>query len=253
MTLVIVLLSCAVGLLTLLVFGLLRSYAEIIRALDRAGITLDDGVPAHEHPRRSGIEESDGVQRGGRVRDIVGTSPGGGSIKVSVTGASSLTLLAFLSSGCRTCENFWEALAQSGLELPAPGIRLVIVGQDPPNESPEDFADLVPSGVKAVLSGAAWQDYGVPGSPYFALVDGAAGRLVGGGTATRWEQMREILRRALDDYARSADRRRGASSGWDRARRADEALIAAGIGPGHPSLDGDSEGEDPDEVPGPGV
>ena len=45
MTVVVVLLAIAVGLLALLVFGLLRTHAEILRALDRAGISLgDDGA-----------------------------------------------------------------------------------------------------------------------------------------------------------------------------------------------------------------
>ena len=53
------------------------------------------------------------------------------------------------------------------------------------------MADLVPPGIKAVLSSAAWDDYDVPGSPYFVLVDGAEGRVVGAGSALRWGAVAE--------------------------------------------------------------
>ena len=245
MTVVVVLLAIAVGVLALLVFGLLRTHAEILRALDRAGISLDDEQAASSSspvaPDRS--DDGAGADPPG-ARDLVGTVPAGGPTKISVTGVSHFTLLAFLSSGCRTCARFWEALAAPDLELPGGDTRLVIVGQDPAHDSESALARLVPPGVKAVLSSAAWEDYDVPGSPYFALVDGVAGRVVGAGSALGWEQLRNLLQQALDD-AGLADRSEllppqapARHSGRSRAQRADEALRSAGIGPGHPSLYG---------------
>jgi len=172
----------------------------------------------------------------GPTHDIVGVTPGGSPTKVSVAGAHGLTLLAFLSSSCRTCETFWTAFAEPDLDLPNPRTRLIIVGQDPPLESETAFAGLAPPGVKAVLSSAAWQDYDVPGSPYFALVDGTNNRMVGSGTAGNWDQMRNMLRTALGDYLREIDPERGSTSGRVRERRADQALAAAGIGRDHPSV-----------------
>ena len=249
MTLVVVLLGVAVAILTLLVLSLFRSHAEIIRALHRAGIAQGDHVAVVEHLGRGGLGGESSRPGSGVARDIVGVSPGGGPTKVTVTGEGRLTLLAFLSSGCPTCERFWKALAEPDLELPDARARLVIVGQDPAYESESAFVGLVPTGVQAVLSSAAWQEYDVPGSPYFALVDGTDNRLVGAGTATTWEQMRGILQQALGDYGREVDRYRGRSSGRDRSQRADEALLAAGIGPGHPSLDPDSGSGDRNETP----
>ncbi|MYB43577.1 MAG: hypothetical protein F4X74_01350 [Acidimicrobiia bacterium] len=233
MALALVLLSCAVGVLALLVFGLLRSHAEIIRALHRAGIPLEE---SGGHADRPGAPVELHSPPGGAAHDIVGVSPGGSPIKVSVTGVRGMTLLAFLSSGCRTCETFWTAFAEPGLDLPDASARLVIVGQDPPLESETAFAGLAPPGVKAVLSSAAWQDYDVPGSPYFALVDGTHNRMVGSGTAGNWDQMRNMLQTALGDYLRETGPEHGTTSGRDRARRADEALAAAGIGRDHPSV-----------------
>ncbi len=231
MALTLVLLGCAVGVLALLVFGLLRSHAEIIRALHRAGIPLEENGG---HVGRPGMAaEASSVAAGGG-HDIVGVAPGGYPTKISVTSAGGLTLLAFLSSGCRTCETFWKAFAEPDLDLPDATTRLVIVGQDPPLESEAAFAGLVPPKVKAVLSSAAWQEYDVPGSPYFALVDGTNNRMVGSGTAANWDQMLRMLGRALGDYLRETERT--TTSGRDRASRADEALAAAGIGRDHPSV-----------------
>lgn len=246
MALALVLLSCAVAVLALLVFGLLRSHAEIIRALHRAGIPLEESGGHAAHP---GAPVELRSEPDGAAHDIVGVSPGGSPIKISVAGAGGLTLLAFLSSSCRTCETFWTAFAEPDLDLPDARTRLVIVGQDPPVESETAFAGLAPPGVKAVLSSAAWQDYDVPGSPYFALVDGTNNRMVGSGTAGNWDQMRNMLRTALGDYLREIDPERGATSGRDRERRADQALAAAGIGRDHPSVNPEPRTRDGNSPP----
>lgn len=237
MTVVVVVLAIAVGLLALLVFGLLRTHAEILRALDRAGISLDDEAAGPVADRSTETAPTEHPA----ARDIVGTVPAGGPTRVAVTGVPHHTLLAFLSSGCRTCQRFWEAFAEPDLDLPGDGTRLVIVGQDPAHDSESALAELVPPGVKGVLSSAAWQDYDVPGSPYFALVDGVDGRIVGAGSALGWEQLSELLQEALDDTDLARDPRGRARpsagrSGRSRARRADDALRSAGVGPGHPSL-----------------
>ncbi len=244
MTVVVVLLVIAVGVLALLVFGLLRTHAEILRTLDRAGISLDDEETASSAAGVVAERSEAGAAAGPEgARDVVGTVPAGGPTKVAVTGVAHFTLLAFLSPGCRTCKRFWEAFAAPDLELPGGDTRLVVVGQDAAHDSESAMAELVPPGVKAVLSSAAWEDYDVPGSPYFALVDGSDGRVVGAGSALRWEQLRDLLQQALDDagLADPSGPRPQASaghSGRSRAQRADEALRSAGIGPGHPSLYG---------------
>lgn len=248
MALALVLLSCAVGVLALLVFGLLRSHAEIIRALHRAGIPLEEDA---EHAGRPGAPVELRSPVDGAAHDIVGVSPGGSPTKISVTGVRGLTLLAFLSSGCRTCETFWTAFAEPDLDLPDARTRLVIVGQDPPLESEAAFAGLAPPGVKTVMSSAAWQDYDVPGSPFFALVDGTNNRMVGSGTAASWDQMRNMLRTALGDYLLEVESNNDGTSGRDRERRADQALLAAGIGRDHPSVNPDAgtDGDTPLDQP----
>jgi len=101
------------------------------------------------------------------------------------------------------------------------------------------FEALVPAGTKTVMSTAAWHDYDVPGSPYFVLVDGTSSRVVGAGTASSWAQIHDLLNQALSDSPVGSGSRRGRSRlpGRRRAARADNALLAAGITPGHRSLE----------------
>ncbi|MBS1836613.1 MAG: hypothetical protein JST64_02835, partial [Actinobacteria bacterium] len=144
----------------------------------------------------------------------------------------------FLTTGCTTCHSFWSAFA-SGVELPAPDIRLVVVTQGEEAESPARVAQLASPGVTVVMSTDAWEDYGVPVAPYFALVDDGA--VVGEGAAATWPQVVDLLGRSLADAGRSltaagSRSRRAFLTGRDRTERIDAELAAAGIGPGDPRL-----------------
>ena len=186
MTLLVILLAIAVGILSVIVFGLLRTHAEIIRALDRAGVTLD-GSPSPSPVALSPSRLRPAADT--EVDDIVGTVPGGGPVKVAL-GGEHHTLFAFLSSGCRTCASFWEAFADPELELPGDQTRLVIVAQDPEHDSASRLVELAPPGVRLVCSSAAWQALEIPGSPYFAMVDGRrrSRRWSSGRRALSWPQ-----------------------------------------------------------------
>ena len=93
------------------------------------------------------------------------------------------------------------------------------------------------------MSSAAWADYDVPVAPFFVLVDGASGDVIGEGAANEWGQVQSLLHTALDD-AGLLDRKgnlKARRSGKPRAdvlreARADRDLLAAGIRPGDPSL-----------------
>jgi hypothetical protein len=93
------------------------------------------------------------------------------------------------------------------------------------------------------MSSAAWQSYDVPVAPFFVLVDGVSGYVVGEGAASEWEQVVSLLHNALDD-ARLLDRKgnlkRGARMRANadalREARADRELYSAGITPGDSSL-----------------
>jgi hypothetical protein len=235
-------------LLAVLVVGLLRSHAEILRALHELGIgedgTLADGVrqraPAFQV--RPGVSLPRGEGQAAAVADLVGVDPWGDPISVAVLGAAHRTLLVFLSSGCLTCQDFWEAFGEpSDLGLRA-DVRPVIVVKDAAQESLVRVQELAPATVPVVSTIDAWQAYGIPVAPYFVLVDGSTERVLGEGAAGTWRQVRDLLNQALDDVAAVE------SAPWQRGRRAtavrldeiaEDELRRAGITPGHPSLYGE--------------
>ena len=224
-TAVLVVESVVLVLLTVLVAGLLRSHAEILRRLHALGAGLDPDVPLPD-PRAPTIELLPTAS--GAFADAVDLDGAGlrdDALHVAVVGARHRTLLAFLSSGCLTCQGFWDAFRDPRhLDLPD-DVRLVVVAKDAGDESISALRAVAPSGVAVVLSSAAWTDYHVPGSPYFVLVDGIAGRVRGEGTGASWEQVKNLLRQAGDD-----------ADDDGREVRIDRELLSHGIAPGDPSL-----------------
>lgn len=243
----------AVLLLGLLVAGLLRSHAEILRALHDLGAATDPDAAAGA--RRgpvpitlagaaqagyAGAPPGDGVT-GGAAHDVVGTRLDGSAVALGVAGVRHDTLLAFLSSGCSTCEPFWRAFAQRAVTVPGDA-RLVVVVQD--EESESRLRELAGGGsVEVVASSAAWAAYEVPGSPHFVYVDGPAGRVAGEGTAASWEQVTGLLGQAGADRRARVLREAPGGDPRDNAARVDAELLAAGIAAGHPSLYGPPDGD----------
>jgi hypothetical protein len=216
-------------LLVLLVVGLLRSHAEILRRLGPPEEDEGEAVPALDVVAAGTPPPEAAPERGETpvARDVAGTTLAGDAVQVGLAGDGPPTLLAFLSSGCTACQAFWAGFA-AGEDLPG-GVRLVVVTEDGSRESPSRLRRLAPPETPVVLSSAAWADYAVPASPYFVLT--AAGRVRGEGSAEAWPQLSSLVADALEDEA--------LAGGAGRARRAEAALSAAGIRPGHPSLEPD--------------
>ena len=199
MTALVVALTVAVLLLAVLVAGLLRSHAEILKALHDlgAGLELDrtepgpvpvtiDGVRT---PRATGAAAPEAVE---------GSTLDGESVVVALS-AGNDTLLAFLSSGCSTCQAFWEAFSAPELAVPG-GARLVVVTKDLDEESRSALTARASRTVPLLTSTRGWDDFEVPGSPYFVYVDGA-GRVVGEGSAATWPAVAALMAQASDDAA----------------------------------------------------
>jgi hypothetical protein len=230
----------AILLLGLLVAGLLRSHAEILRALHDLGAGVDDPSAVRRQPQRdirsaSTADFTTDFTTDGAANDVVGLDLLGAATSVAVAGARHDTLLAFLSTGCSTCQPFWSAL-RSGADLPG-DTRVVVVVQD--EESESRLRDLAGADLEVVASNEAWQAYQVPGSPHFVYVDGPAGRVTGEGTGPDWPSVRALLLQAhADRAARGATGSTTADVEWrDNPTRIDSELAQAGIAPGHPSLD----------------
>ncbi len=220
--------TVVIVLLTVLVAGLLKSHAEILRrlhAIDQGG-ELDD---ASAVPATIALGATHTGSAGRRAHDIVGETLVDDAVHVAITGTRHRTLLAFLSSSCLTCREFWDEFARADeLGLPA-DMRLVVVAKDAREESVTALREVAPAGLTVVMSSDAWAAYDVPGSPYFVLVDGAAGRVEGEGTGATWPQVRNLIVQANGDGAFG-------SSGAAREARIDRELLAHGIGPGDPLL-----------------
>ncbi len=200
-------------LLVVLVAGLLRSHAEILRRLGPAN------GPLPEPPRGKRAP-------GTEAAAIAGTTLDGDAMRLDFAGADGVpTLLAFLSTGCSICAGFWEQLGERRL----PAVQTLVVCRGQEQESPARLRELAPDGVPVVMSSVAWDDYEVPGAPYFVLVDGT---VRGEGAATSWKGLASLVSDAIQDAA--AEER--PASGTARAQRIDERLAAAGVGPDHPSL-----------------
>jgi hypothetical protein len=245
----------AIVLLGVLVLGLLRSHALILKALHElgAGLELEKQAAGSSRGGRSDLRLqgepsnfSDGVVANARPAttravDIVGATLAGAT--ASVAAGRGRTLLAFLTSGCSVCETFWEHFADGPTDIPGDG-RLVVVAKGTEEESSSALRGLAGDDLDVVQSSGAWTDYGIPGSPYFVYVED--GVITGEGSATTWPQVRDLMAQAVSDSAearRSAGRTGpGALIGdaltveRDSVPRIDAELIAAGIRPGDPSL-----------------
>jgi hypothetical protein len=226
--------TVVIVLLTVLVAGLLRSHAEILRrlhAIDQGG-ELDDSaaVPATIALGETRTDASGASGR--RAHDISGETLTDDVVHVAVTGTRHRTLLAFLSSSCLTCREFWDAFGHADEPGLAEDTRLVVVVKDARDESITALREVAPPGLAVVMSSAAWTAYDVPGSPYFVLVDGAASRVEGEGTGATWPQVRNLMVQAGGDAADGPYGRDGSA----REARIDRELLAHGIGPGDPLL-----------------
>jgi hypothetical protein len=247
----VLILTFVVLLLGILVAGLLRSHADILKALHDLGAGVGDPAASdadgHAHDARPvQVPFTMGPQLPGE-RDsvsaptIAGVTPTGDALAMAVTGHDTLTLIAFLSSGCATCAGFWEAFQRPG-ELGLPdGIRLVVVTKGPEMEIPAEVQARSHNRTPVIMSTEAWADYEVPGSPFFVLVDGKAGRRIGEGVANHFSQVAELVRRADVDVRAfgPGSRSRAFADGLDGPAREsanDDELLAAGIHPGHHSL-----------------
>lgn len=231
------------ALLTVLVAGLLRAYGSVLARLHRldGGADRDSGPSGAKQftvlPAPVVASPTAAPVTFGPAHDVSGSTLGGELVHARVAGVEHDTVLLFLSSGCASCAVFWQELARP-VPLPA-RTRLLVVVQDPDEESPAALAELAPAGVDVLQSSQAWRDYEVPGSPHAVLVDGASGRVRGEGTGQSLGQVAALLARATGDasYLAGPAAPKSPRDVRDEAE-VDRALLAAGIVPGDPRLYG---------------
>ncbi|MGN6301845.1 MAG: hypothetical protein ACTHN8_12230 [Angustibacter sp.] len=261
----------AIAVLALLVLGLLRSHALLLRALHELGAGLElekdggaDRAAASQASNPVRVDIESGVVPATRPATtqghaVIGTTLTGEEVTIPVQGSGRRTLLAFLSSGCSVCQTFWDELSSGVRDVPGDG-RLVVVAKDPQDESVARLRELAGPRLEVVQSSAAWSDYAVPGSPYFVYVED--GTITGEGSSTTWTQVRDLMRQAVGDAAEA--RRRAGRTGpgsvgaaplrasglgpmddYADVARVDRELLSAGITPGHASLYENPDDETP--------
>jgi hypothetical protein len=224
MTAVVVIEGLVILLLAILVAGLLKSHAEILRQLAALGVTEDGAVTVgtpQTRPKTTGFEKAPS-------NTLSGVGLDGTEQTLSLVHGRGNTLVAFLSSGCLSCQTFWTEF-QGDFELPMPDTRTVIVTKGAGSESVSKLTDVAPTRVPLIMSDETWQTFQVPMTPYFLLVDGA-GMVIGEGAASSWRHLLGLLRQS----ARDTDLVRLDPSG--REEFTDQQLRQAGIEPGDPSL-----------------
>ncbi len=242
--------SAILVVLCILVAGLLRSYATVLQRLHQldggaaesappfrtaAGVTPPRvATAARTANRPAGADQPEW----GPGHDLMGVGLTGEIISIRTVGTGVDTVLVFLSSGCSGCTGFWEDFAQRRELSVAPDGRVIVVTKDPEVESTSLLAEMCPPGVDLVMSSRAWEDYGVPGSPYVVVVSGTSGMVSGEGSGTSLTQLSGLVHQALGDslLAGTGQRLRKPRADTEREVDVDRALLAAGIGPGDPSL-----------------
>lgn len=223
-------LSVVVFLLGLLVLGLLRSHADILRRLESVGAGME-GV-GHDH----GSSQITLTRRDGPVvRDIrvTGLTPNGEPVVTSLATGHDPTLVAFLSTTCSSCTPFWEGLESSELYFGGRRHRVLIVTLGEVEESPTRAQSMAKPGADVVMSSATWNEFGVPGAPYFVLLEPGTGTVVGEGSAMTFESLIEFLTDATNDQKWDM---RLTDPVADEESRVDSELRSAGLLPGDPRL-----------------
>jgi hypothetical protein len=192
----------ATALLGILVAALLRAQANASRRIDllerrlqreqrrRAGAVSADDQHQHQHRDHMVDPAVPQFMPEGDAVDIRGVDADGSPVTIPLESAEAPTLLAFLSTSCGTCTSLWTRLRDEGLDDVAPGVRPVVITKDAEYEDPDRVRDLAgTASLPVVLSGEAWNDYEVPGSPYLMLVAGRPASVVAEGSASRWDDV----------------------------------------------------------------
>lgn len=173
--------------------------------------------------------------------DVAGVTIDGDAVKITVGSNSKPTLLAFLTTGCDTCERLIAELdLPSGSSL-RDRLRVVVVSKAEGQENSGKLRTLLPADLDHVFSLEAWESYDVPGSPYFVYFDGRSDKVHSEGSTVSWDRVTSMLGDAVlaerrPDAALPEVTYRRSETTAERAERAQAALRAEGIKPGDSTL-----------------
>lgn len=193
----IVILSVVLAGVALFLVAVLRSYADLVRVLHDAGIRVE-GAPSAQHQSTPPLADR---PLAAGVRAFAATTVGGATRAVTLTGGAGPLLVAFLSSGCGTCVDYWRVLRGEGGRIPGIDAPVLVVTKGADREEPARLAELAGS-VEVLMSDEAWAGFDVPLTPHFVLLDRADGTVLGEGSAPDPEALSALLGRAVADARR---------------------------------------------------
>jgi hypothetical protein len=204
------------GLLAALCVGLLRTNASLTRRVDALEIAAErarrrqaanalrteasqEATMGSSPSGSSDAEPEDDPAPQDSADDglvsLDGTTPDGSPLSVDLH-SSDPQLVAFLSTSCAICTSLWEGLRSGALAEQSPTLRSIVVTKSAPVEDADRVRELSGAGdIVTVMSTQAWEDYEIPGSPYFLLVGGEPRDVIGEGPASGWADVSAIVGR----------------------------------------------------------
>ena len=239
------LLAVVLALLALLVAGLLRSHAEILRALHSLGVTWIPRAPTTVPARhRRSARRSSGRRRcrsGLHARRSTSSAPRPSTTRSASRSSAPSTSRCSRSSRVGAARA-WRSGTCSATADPSrcPVTRgsCASARTRARRASRASAASRRPT-IPTVMSSKAWADYDVPVAPFFVLVDGDSGEVIGEGAANEWDQVQSLLHTALDDAGmldrKGTTSKAGAGGKPERRRRARGARRPRPARRGHPA------------------
>jgi hypothetical protein len=201
------------ALLAALCVGLLRTNASLTRRVDALEIAAerarrrqsprphpepDQEMPMEPSGTDSDALDGDGDGDGANLVSLDGTTPDGSPLSIDLEGELP-QLVAFLSTSCAICTVLWERLQSGELAEQSSRLRSVVVTKSAAMEDTDRVRELTAVGdVPTVMSTQAWEDYEIPGSPYFLLVGGDPRDVIGEGPATGLADVSAMVGRLID-------------------------------------------------------
>lgn len=257
MTWVVAALTVVVAVQTLFVLGLLRSHADLLARV--AELAEREPGPSPEPSRDAmpeGVVPAPATIAQTTVSSIEGLDHELEPYRLAIGDVPAPYLLvAFLSTSCFSCLDIWRDVIEAGEDAgtiaagdDAAALVIVLKAREYENLG-KAVALARETPVPVVLSGSAWSELEVPGSPYFALIDTAEQRVVGAGSAQSWEQLKSLASDGMLELSLAA--RPSSNGGGYRSiiEREDDDLARAGIHPGHASLTAPLLDEELDAAP----
>jgi hypothetical protein len=128
--------------------------------------------------------------------DLTGVSPEGSRLEVRLGDCGGQVLLAFLTTRCDGCDEFWAGMADTGAEGLPSSVSTVVVTRGPETVDRAEVARAASgtSGVPVVMSDQAWVDYQVMGYPFFILVDATERCVIGETVGFGWAEIVAMVR-----------------------------------------------------------